>query len=286
MPPRDLEILKLLRRYYYLRARQVQGRLLPHDDDCAITRSRLRRLIEQGLVRKHQPKMVDPFSGNNSAAPIYTITAKGASMLVAEEGDNKQLLAGETGFGQWLSLNHYCSLSSLHMIIDDALAGKSYVKQTGLYFEHELLDPEAKDLSKRYVLHTTVSKPGEKPLFFCPDSAFETEVKGHRRAWMTEYETGSDVPRRVVAKKHKGVAGFAAGGHLTTIFPQSRDFRVIAFCPNAGWRDALRREFVGKPGHEFWLFCSTLAVKTETFLHESILFTSDKGPFPFLPRPS
>src|SRR5258708_1540886 len=103
-PARDLEILKMFRRYFFLRARQVQSRLIAHDDDCAITRSRLRRLVGEGCLRKHQPKMVDPLLGNG-APPIYTITTKGSSVLTAETGDANYLLAVDPNFSNWMSLN-------------------------------------------------------------------------------------------------------------------------------------------------------------------------------------
>jgi Replication-relaxation len=276
--------MKLLDRYYYLRARQIQRRLLPHDDDCAITRSRLRKLVEFGWVRKHAPKMVDPFSTNNSSSPVYTITTGGASMLAVETGDSSYLIANEPNFSQWLSLNHYCALSALHMIIDDAFVGKDFVRMTKLYFEHEVINPDATDGSK-YRLHTTLSKPGEKQLFCCPDSAFETEILDEtKRAWFVEYETGSDAPKRVFAKKHRGAAKFAADKCWTRIFPEAADCRILCFCPNAAWRDALRKEFIGKPGEDVWRFCATPDVKPETFLHGAIMYTAKEGPLAIFPR--
>ncbi len=276
----------MFRRYWFLRARQVQRKLIPHDSDCAIVRSILRRLCNEGWLRKHQPKMVDTMSGGYSTAPIYTITTQGASVLAAEINDARYLLAAEPSFSQWMSLSHYCALSSLHIMIDDAFVDKDYVKQTALYFEHEVVNPEAKDGSK-YLLHMTVSKPGEKPLFCCPDSAFETDVRGNRRAWLTEFETGSDTPKRVFAKKHKGTIGIALTGTWKRIFPESSAFRVLCFCPSEAWMHALRKEFVGSKAAEYWRFCATPLVNAQSFLHGEIFYTADKeGPAALLPRPT
>jgi hypothetical protein len=281
--------MKMFRRYWFLRARQVQRRLIPHDDDCAIARSILRRLCTDGWLRKHNPKMVDTLSGSHSAAPIYTITATGASMLATEMNDASYLIAAEPNFSQWMSLNHYCALSSLHMMIDDALGGKDYVKQTALHFEHEVVSREGQGGS-RYLLHMTVNKTGEKPLFCCPDSAFETEVRTTkaiaRRAWFTEFETGSDTPKRVFAKKHKGYEGIDLNGMWKRIFPASEDFRVLCFCPSESWMHALRKEFVKSKAAEFWRFCATPNVNVEKFLHDDVFFKADKGPAAFTPRPS
>lgn len=280
LPPKRIDILKLLRRYFVLRTAQIRHKVIPHDKDASITRAHLRKLVLAELIRRYQPKIVDPL-GTGSAPPVFTITVKGASVLAAITGDASYLLTAEVSFSNWMVVNHWCSLSSLGMVIDDAFARQNYARLVSLHFEHEVVDPGANKPSEKYFLHTTV---GEK-CFFIPDMAFETDVKGHRRAWMAEYETGSDTPARVAAKKHKGIAGFAAGNHLAKMFPAARDFRVIFFCPNAAWRDALRQEFEGKSGGEFTLFCSTLDVKPETLLHEpKLLYMVEKGPFPFLPR--
>ncbi len=288
-PARDFEVMKMFRRYWFLRARQVQRRLIPHDDDCAIARSILRRLCNDGWLRKHQPKMVDTLSGGNSTAPIYTITATGASMLAAEMNDASFLITSEPNFSQWMSLNHYCALSSLHMMIDGALDGKNYVRQTALYFEHEVACPDAQGGSK-YLLHMTVNKTGEKPLFCCPDSAFETEVNTTkaivRRAWFIEFETGSDTPKRVFAKKRKGYEAIADNGMWKRIFPASEEFRVLCFCPSESWMHALRKEFVKAKAAKNWRFCSTSKVNAETFLHGEIFFTAEGGPAAMTPVPT
>jgi hypothetical protein len=279
LPPKRIEIMKLLHRYPILRAGQIRDRLLPKDDG-ANTRAHLRKCVAAEPVRKYQPRIVDPLSGS-VAPPVYTLTCKGGSVLAALTGEPRFLIKAEPSFSSWMSVNHWCSLSALAMILDDAFAGKDYVRLTAMHFEHEVVDAGAKEPSKRYLLHTTVAER----LYFCPDLAIETEARGYRRAWFIEYETGSDTPARVAAKKHKGVAGLVAAGAFKKAFPAARDFRVIAFCPNAAWRDLLREEFNGKPGAAQWLFCATPMVKKDTWLHEPLLYTVDEGPLPFMPRP-
>jgi hypothetical protein len=70
--------------------------------------------------------------------------------------------------------------------------------------------------------------------------------------------------------------------------------RVLAVCPNAGWRDALRREFIErhgeltkpKPGADLWLFVAVQDITATSFLHEPICYTLERGPLPFVPRPA
>lgn len=276
---RQTAVLRLLRRYFYLRTAQVRDALVPHDTDGSITRGVLRKLEHAGLVRRHQPKMVEPLS--NAAPPVFVLTLKGSNVLAAETGDCSLLLTVEPTFRDWMSLNHFCALSALHLVIDAAFARQERVRQTALYFEHEVVKPDAEEPAKKFRLYTSISQTPK--VVCCPDSAFETELGGHRRTWYVEREMGSDTPARVAAKKSPGYAGLARTQLFQRHFPQARDFRVIAFCPNAGWRDALRREMKGKPGAEHWLFAATPDVRPDTFVGEPILFAVERGPFPLTP---
>jgi hypothetical protein len=278
LPPKRIDILKSLRRYPVQYAAQLRDQILPHDKDASLTRGHLRKCVAEELVRKYHPKLV---LGVGSVPPVYTLTCKGGSVLATVTGESEFLIKAEVSFASWMSVHHWCSLSSLAKIIDGAFEGKDYAKLTAMHFEHEVVAPEEKDPSKRYLLYTRI----DNKVCFVPDMAFEADFRGHRRVCFVEFETGTDAPARVAAKKHKGVAGIV-GGKFRKAFPLAQDFKCLAFCPNPNWRDALRKEFKGKPGHEHWLFCSTPQVTTESWLHEPLLYTVDKGPISFLPRPT
>lgn len=283
---RDLEILKCLRRYCYQRTNQLRDLVAKHDKDGSIVRARLRKLEQAGFVRRYVPKLIDP-TNPQTAAPIFVLTLAGSNVLATMSGDLSLLLTTQPGFGDWMSLNHFTALASLHATIDAAVRTQDRVKQHALYFEHEVVQPDAEDPAKKFKLHvefpTIIIPKTGKALKCCPDSAFETEVSGYRRAWYVEREMGSDSPKRVAAVKHKGYAELARSGFFTRHFPYARDFRVIAVCPNAGWREALRKEMKGKPGAELWLFCAVSDLKPDTFLHGEVFWTVEKGPLPFVP---
>lgn len=278
---RQIAVLRILRRYHFLRTAQIRDHVAPHDLDASITRDCMRKLRALEFVRRHQPKMVDGLF--NSAPPIFVLTLKGACALAEATGDANLLLKVEPTFRDWMSLNHFCAMSSLHLMIDAAINCQSNVKLFALYFEHEVVDPNAKDAAQKYKLYTRI----DDKVLFCPDSAFETEVNGHRRAWFIEREMGSDTPSRVAAKKHKGVAGLSTTLKWKNLFPAARDFRVLAVCPYEGWMNQLRKELMEKSGgKEHWLFCDVRKMKADTFLREPLLYTVDKGPFPFVPAPA
>ncbi len=277
---RDYRILRYHLRYFYLRASHLRTLVAPHDNDGSIVRARLRKMLTAGYVRRYEPKLADP---NHGLAPIYAATVKGANALLAKTGDPSVALSVEPTFADWMSMNHYCTLSSLHIHLDALFAAQEVVTQHALYFEHEVVRAQATNPSERYRLHSTISV--EPRVLCCPDSAFETELAGYRRAWYVEYETGSDNPARAAAKKFKGYAGLQRTEQYRRHFPAARDFRVLAVCPNAGWRDSMRKEVGTKDGRELWLFVALDDLLRMTSLHDPVWHTVDRGPLPLVPPP-
>lgn len=282
LQPRFIQILRALRRYFYLRTAQIRDLVIPHDKDGAMTRDCLRQLLALGHVRRHFPQMCE--DGKQTAPPIFVLTQNGSCVLAEAMGDSRLVLLSEPMFRDWMSLNHFCAVSQVLMMIDAAMGAQSLATLHSLYLEHEIIDPAATDNSRKFRLHETVSN--DPTIFCCPDAAFETEYKGYRRAWYIEKEMGSDTASRVAAKKHKGYALLSSQGFFRRHFPAARDMRVLAYCPNKSWMDLLRREMRGKPGADVWLFCSTPAVSIETFLHGSVFHTVEKGPLALVPAPA
>ncbi len=283
MSDADIKVLRHLRRYWYQRTAQIRSAVSLSDKDASVTRARLRKLAGLGLVRRHDPKMIDPISGQ--AAPIWVLTVKGSNWLAASTGDCALLLTSEPTFSDWMSLNHYCWAGGQHWKLDQAFAGQRHVKLHSLRFEHEVVGPGPKTEERLFLYEVVQAEPR---IVCMPDTAMETELEGipaSRRAWYSEYETGADgSPVRIAAKKHKGYHGLFSQRIWKKHFPKAQDARVIAWCPNPGWMQALRSAMKDKPGAEFWLFCVSKEVGSE-FLHKPLLYSVDKGPFPFAPPP-
>lgn len=286
LTPKQRATLLRLRRSFYCRTAQIRKELirlglLKKDDDGAHTRGIIRSLEKLGYVRRYNPKLI---GDGGTVAPIFVLTILGSAALAQDLNDCSMLLTVEPNFKDWMSLDHHCAVGELHVTTDRAFERQDYVKLRALYFEHEVIKPDAEDPSKKFRLYTVVTESPRIPC--CPDSAMEIEVKGWRRCLLTEYETGADgSPARVAAKKHKGHFGMASKQLYKRFFPEARDSRVLAFCPYESWMNHLRSEMKGKPGAEFWLFCDTRKVTPETFLHGDIFYSVDKGPFALVPPP-
>ena len=278
---RDVSILRALRRYYYLRARQIGSLVAPNDKDGGIVRSRMRALEKEQLARRCEKSILDHLDPQ-TAAPAWILTLKGSATLARVTQDASLLFQCEPTFRDFSSIGHYCRLSALHILIDLAIAAQVRVKLSGLTFEHEVVEPCASDPAKKFKLYTQVSAEPKIPCI--PDSAFVLEVEGRRRAYFVEYETGSDSPGRVCALKHKGYALLHSTRKYLDIFPEVSDFRVLCCCPYASWRETLRTQMKDKPGAGLWLFVTTPEITAENFLHGELVFKVETArPLPLIP---
>lgn len=279
---RKLLILKTLRRYPYLRTAQIRDATAPKDEDGRITRSNLCELEALGLVRRHNPKMVDPFTGQ--AAPISVLTIKGSNWLTAETGDCSLLLQCERTFTDWMSLNHHCEVCGLHMKLDRAFAKQARMKLLSLHFEHDVVGKGPKPEDK-YKLYEVLQ---ENPRIVCnPDSAMVMEIEGYTRLLLQEFETGRDgSPQRVASKKIKGLYHLFQKKAWKKKFPEALDAYVLFFCPNTGWMNGLRKSFRDvkeTPCGDNWLFCPTHKIDDD-FLSKPLIYKlNDDHPFPLVP---
>lgn len=274
----ERKVLRHLRRYWYQRNSQIRDAVAPDDRDGSVTRARMRKLAGLGLVRRHDPKMIDPVSGQ--AAPIWVLTVKGSNWLAATTGDCSLLLSAEPSFTDWMSLNHYCALGELHWRLDRVFSAQDQVQLLSLTFEHELARGPGQQ--RKRILYEVVQ---ETPRVECkPDTAIETQLAGRpdsRRLWYGEYETGADgSPARIAATKRRGYQEVMSRQLWRRSFPEACDARVIFWCPNAGWRNGLRAAF-REYGGDWWLFADHEI--GEDFLHAPALYTVDRGPFPLVP---
>jgi len=298
LTPRHTAILRAQRRYFFMTTAQIRDASAPADKDGSVTREHLRKLLALGFTKRHEPRFLE--TGKATAPPVFLPTVKGSCALAVATGDVNDILHVEPTFRDWISIHHYTALTSLHMTIDAAFAAQTHVTQHALYFEHEVVQPDALEPSKKFRLNTIVSDTPR--IVCCPDSGFEVEVGGHRRAIYVEREMGSDTPQRAIAKKHKGMALLSETGLFRRHFPLAKDMRVLAICPNPSWRDALRAAFKErdgvspklKAGAHLWLFVAAQYVAKEAFLHEPMAHVvsekegvvTERGPLPFVPPPT
>lgn len=264
--PRAVEVLRLLRRYKFVDRAIVQRRFFPSDRDGSVTREYLRKMVRAGFARRVHAEVADPIT--TGTAPVYVPTESGCCVLAAQARDPSLFLDCAPNVRAWTSLRHWVCLSSLVLDLESALAAQDVACCPRLFFEHDVINPEATEPRDRFKLYTEVNAggAGARKLVCVPDAAFELQVGSFSRAFFIEYERGLDTPARVASSKCGGYHGLFESKKFQRHFPGVSDFRVLCVCPSDTWRDALRRAVAKKSGHERWLFATRSALDASSFL--------------------
>jgi hypothetical protein len=252
-----------------------------------------------GYTRSFKAQVGDPL--NDSHKPVYVPTEKGCCALAMRTCNIADLLDLPPATNNWVSYAHNTSVSDLFSTLDRSMAAQPQVKMNALYFEHDLVNANESDPAKRYRLYTIVKvlktekKSGdktvteEKKIVCVPDAACELQFGDRRIAYLWELERGTDTPNRAGAKKAPGYYWMGETGKWKRFFPHAEDFRVMAVCPNAVWRDAMRSHMRERQGAEHWRFRANDESTAEGFLTSRsvrLCHSGGEGPTPRLyPRP-
>lgn len=274
---RDKSVVRAVAHYYTLTRPQIGALCFPEDGDGRITRTRLQKLLEAGLLNRTRMEVINPSVGAGIGAPVYYPSRKGCEFLAQETGDDG-FLAVSTQTPNWTNLYHWVAVAQLHILLDQAVAREPDVTVDGWYGEWSIANPDEELPEKRYRLYTVVN--AEKPRTICvPDAAFLLAKGGYRKVMYLEMDR--DTTReasRVIAQKAPGYAGLVKiAGHLRH-FPTANveKFSVLMIAPTERRRDALLKAVQGKDGADRWFFASVTDLTPETFLFAPV-FRNHQG---------
>lgn len=263
--PRDLSVLVALATYYTLTRVQVGKICFPQDDDGRITRGRLQKLLEAGLIQRARMEVVNPAMG--APAPVYYLAKKGAHFLAQESGDERFQTAC-TDTPNWQHLYHWVAVADFHILLDRAAALVAGVSVDGWLGEWSVANPDEKLPEKRYKLYTVLNL--DKPRLVCvPDAAFLLGKDGFRKVFYLERDRDTTQPAdRVAAQKAQGFAGLAERGWHNRHFPETNvaKFMVLMAAPTERRRDALMKAVASKQGADLWRFASMTDLTEQTLL--------------------
>jgi hypothetical protein len=268
---RDKSVLRAVAQYYTLTRQQIGALCFPDDKDGRITRSRLQKLLDAGLLNRTRMEVINPAVGAGIGAPVYYPSRKGCEFLAQESGDATSLSA-TTSTPNWQHLYHWVAVAQLHMLLDQAVALAADVTVDGWYGEWSVANADEEQPEKRYRLYTVISS--DKPRIVCvPDAAFLLNKAGFRKVFYLEMDR--DTTReasRVIAQKAPGYAGLAqAAGHLRH-FPSSNvdKFTVLTVAPTERRRDSLLKAVQGKEAADRWFFAALPDLTPATLLFEPV----------------
>lgn len=280
LSPIQTALLRLVRCHKFVNRRIVQDELYPDASDGAQARELLRGASINGWVRRVEIKRNEYVV---ATAPLYVPTESGCALLATVTGDMSLILDRAPSTRNPQDFSHYLNVTRFNIEKRRGFATQSAATLLRLVLEHDYLNPDEPDASKKRTLFTVVGKGKRDGNVICnPDFATLVSVNGYVRAFLWEYECGSDTPSRVAAKKTPGFFLLHKQSLHKQLFPDAKDMRVVAVCPNAAWRETLRRSLRGKDGSELWLCVSRDDVRRDgAFLREPVFWTVNEGD----PRP-
>lgn len=264
----------------------IQDEFFPADKDGSVTRDALRRLTAAGLIDRIEIK---PNGFLTSCCPVYMPNERGCALLAAESGDMRFLLNGTTPKRLHQHFDHFLRVTRLLSEYRKGFAAQSTVELTRLILEHQWINPEAAPAARRKLLTTLGKGKGGGSVVCAPDAATVIKLLDAVRLDLWEFECGSDTPSRIAAKKTPGYHQFQQSGVWRELFPCAQLMRVIAVCPNEGFREALRRALRDKDnlGKELWWCVNVSDIRRDGgfILGEAVFYPVDGDPRPLVRTP-
>ncbi len=264
---RDIQALTMLAQYFMLTSRQLR-QLCFHDDSTGrVTRRRMLKMSQDGLVRKRNLLVVNPRDG--AASPVFHLTKIGREFL-ASHYDDELYLQKPVEPSQPQHLFHYVGVSDAQILLNEAIALQSTVTIENWVNEDEFVNPGEQDKDKRIKLLTQF--PDGNKVVCAPDAAFLLAANQHRAVRYIELDRDSFYHDRVAARKTPGYKKLLATRSHLRHFPNStrENFLVLFFAPTEKrarqLRDAFAKTNAGDKALEIYRFGSF-----ETLTPENVL---------------
>lgn len=284
---RDIDILRVLARYYVLSRAQIQSLCFAGDTGEAssrVTRRRLQSLVSNGYVNRLRTYVFNPAMG--TPAPVYYPAKKGCEFLAVHTGEDHYYTVPLRPPQAELAL-HWLAISETHILLNQALALQPAVELVAWLNEYDQVKPDAQTPEEKFRIYTLIRK---QPRLVCaPDAAFLLSAQGHRKVYYLEQDRATSGVRQIAASKTLGYAAMAEQLLHKRHFPEATvpTFSVLMITTDPRRRDALRKEIGKKPGAALWKFAAQTDLRPETFLSEPVFYSCDAvEPTPLVRLPS
>ncbi len=267
--PRDVQILRILVRYYVLNRNQIQRLCFPNDSHGRITRRRLEVLVEGHYINRQAMLFCHPHEG--PAAPVYFPAQRGVDILAAES-DDERILTTPTQTPIPHHVQHWLGISDLHIALDEAIEGDPDAKIADWVNEYDIVNKDESQPERRFRLYTLLR---DSPRLVCaPDAAMLLTCRGHAKTFYFEFDRATTGVQQVANSKTQGYAVSAEIGLARKHFPQATfdGFTVLCVTPNERRRNTLRNAIADKPGAKLWRFAASSELTPETVFRQPIWY--------------
>ena len=280
MTDRDIEILRCIVRYYVLNRPQIQALCFQGDKTGRSTRRRLQALVKAGLINRHRAEVIYPHTG--SAGSVYYPADRGCQLLSEIDADDRYLLT-PTQCPQAHHVMHWLAVSDTQIKLNAAIAQQDHVSLSNWVNEWDIVNKDEQEPAKRFRLYSLIQEVPTR-LVCAPDAGIVLKFKDYSKVFYLEQDRSTTGARQVAARKIKGYSALQQLNMHQQQFPEVNvpSLTVLCIAPNKGRRDALRRAFVDKPGHELWKFAAANELTPENMLHEPLFYPAQGDPIPMI----
>lgn len=269
---RDLDVLRALNRYRYLRTGQLR-RLLFAGSSLQATRRRLQKLSHPGYRYLGKIAAAAQLLGDH-AETAYFLESGGAALLTRLEEKLVPYPRSHPGRVRHYFLEHALTLSEFRLQLELALTGHARAQLRRFVSEHELKEGAERRLSKEaYRLYHEFPHP-HRPLPYVvhPDALFilagSGPYSGRQRLYFVEIDRGSE-HLGVLRDKVTGYRLLAAAGSYRK-FGDFPDFRLLIQAPSPRRAANIRTALAGQQGEELAWVAAAPAITPASVLSEPV----------------
>ena len=267
---RDLEILRKLNQYRYLRTGQIKLLVFPENVTLQSTRRRVRYLYHHKFINRIQP-LIRP-GDNQTGETAYFLAQEGIKLL--ESVGETIIPYPHSDSRKHLFLHHALELSDFRIYLNQALDGHPKVELHRFVGDHELKSHlKSKKGNDRFRLYQKLTHPvTNQDYHFHPDGLFILRGKGnlkdHQRLFFIEIDRGTESLDRIRNK----VIGYNLFQKSSSFqkFGKFDDFKVLIQTHSDKRARNMREHLVDMHGSELIWITHRSVVNDATIAAEEI----------------
>ncbi len=270
MNDRDVEILRFLNQYRYLRTGQIKSLAFPENKTVQSARRRIRYLYHHMYIHRIQPLI--RVGESQSGETAYFLAGKGIELL--ESLGEKIIPYPHSNSRKHLFLQHALELSDFRIYLHEALNDHPKAELHRFIGDHELKSHLKKEKgSERYRLYQKLIHPITKEHYhFHPDGLFilqgRGDLKKYQKLYFVEIDRGTEsldrIRRKVISynlfNKSAQFKKFGKFTSFTVLIQTNSEKRALN----------MRKHLVDLEGAELVRIAHRQAISSETVVQGNI----------------
>jgi len=246
---RDIEILKAVNRYRYMRTSQVWRLIFPDNKTTQAPTRRLKYLYHNGFLSRIQPLMRP---GQGSGEMCYHLAREGEKLL--QECDEKVRHYNKSGTAKHIFLQHALDLSEFRVNLELALKESQIARLHRFVCDFEIKEKTDSAIGKyRYKLYHECIHPLTRERFVVyPDGLIVLHGVGKYEEFQTLYFLEIDRGTESLSRIRDKVIGYELyrQNNIFKKFGEFKRFKVLLQTNSKKRAENIRKHLIGQAGED------------------------------------